>query len=90
MSPQRCAVIDGELVLEWPATHVVFDGNQLRDNCRCAECRYLALTGIAHKSNEAVKVLAASPLGYGLQLHFSDGHQRGVFPWACLLSLATP
>ncbi len=92
MTPQRCAIIDGKLLLEWQTSHVELDGTTLRSNCRCAECRFLTLTNDArtiYRSNagEAITILAASPLGYGVQLHFSDGHNRGVFPWAYLADI---
>jgi DUF971 family protein len=35
-----------------------------------------------------VRVTAFGPTGYGVQLVFSDGHARGIFPWAYLASLA--
>lgn len=94
MMPQRCAVIDGKLVLEWHDAQVALDGATLRSNCRCAECRYIALTNDALATDnaihhEAVTVLAASPMGYGVQLHFSDDHRRGVFPWSYLFGIGT-
>jgi DUF971 family protein len=31
-----------------------------------------------------VQVIELNPQGYGLQLVFSDGHERGIYPWAYL------
>ncbi len=87
MTPKRCAVIDGRLVLDWGESHIEFDGTTLRSHCRCAECRYITLTKSETMGHEAVIILAASPLGYGVQLHFSDGHNRGVFPWSYLADI---
>lgn len=88
MSLQQCAIVRGHLHITWDEISAEFDGNQLRRQCRCAECRALALRGEPIASAESVQILAASPLGYGLQLHFSDGHNRGVFPWSYLRELA--
>lgn len=30
------------------------------------------------------------PMGYGVQLIFSDGHERGIFPWTWLERFAPP
>ncbi|MGF6200980.1 gamma-butyrobetaine hydroxylase-like domain-containing protein [Pseudomonas laurylsulfatiphila] len=34
-----------------------------------------------------VRVIELNPQGYGLQLVFSDGHERGIYPWAYLAGL---
>jgi DUF971 family protein len=37
-----------------------------------------------------VNLAAAEPVGqYALNLRFSDGHERGIYPWALLRELAT-
>lgn len=33
---------------------------------------------------------AMVPMGYGVQLVFSDGHDRGIFPWAWLERFVPP
>jgi DUF971 family protein len=35
-----------------------------------------------------VRVIDLHSQGYGLQLIFSDGHDRGIFPWPYLAQLA--
>ena len=35
-----------------------------------------------------VRIIAVEPVGYGVQLVFSDGHARGIYPWAYLAELA--
>lgn len=87
MRPDAFAVRENNLVMRWHDREVVFDGDFLRANCRCAGCRYLDVTD-NKSSHENIGVLAVSPMGYGLQLHFSDGHNRGVYPWQYLHSLA--
>ena len=58
----------------------------LRSSCRCAECsrERLSLNGPAPIS-PTVKIVAIEFVGrYAVQLCFSDGHQRGIFPWPML------
>lgn len=87
MSMSNCAVIDGNFSFDWNDRQIELSGAQLRQHCRCAECRYQQLTGGEKNNTDDVSVLAASPLGYGVQLHFSDGHNRGVFPWSYLVEI---
>ncbi|MBH8614570.1 DUF971 domain-containing protein [Pseudomonas mohnii] len=35
-----------------------------------------------------VRVIDLHSQGYGLQLIFSDGHDRGIYPWPYLAQLA--
>jgi DUF971 family protein len=64
---------------------------RLRSACKCAWCE-----GHRRRApNEAttcdpdVQLTTVTPVGdVGLQLHFSDGHDRGIYPWAYLQSLA--
>ena len=61
----------------------------LRSRCRCAECRSLAQRGIAVETGENVSVIEAAAYGpNAVQLVFSDGHNRGIFPFAYLRELA--
>jgi len=84
MMPNALAVRDGKLLLRWGDADFEFAGDNLRVRCRCAECRADALRGTVSSSDSDIKVLAITPLGYGLQVHFSDGHNRGIYPWAYL------
>jgi len=88
VSVQTCAVAAGKLVIDGEDGPVALNGTQLRRACRCAQCRALALTGSAVSVPAGITVVAASPLGYGVQLHFSDGHNRGIFPWSYLAELS--
>ena len=88
MNPHSCAIHDGRLLLEWADERIELEGSLLRNKCRCSECRALFLKG-TRTALENISVTAATPLGYGLQLHFSDGHNRGVFPWSYLMQIAT-
>ncbi|RKP56062.1 gamma-butyrobetaine hydroxylase-like domain-containing protein [Pararobbsia silviterrae] len=64
-------------------THV-----QLRAACPCADCRTLRLRGNDVEANPDVVLTGIEPAGYGVQLVFSDGHARGIYPWPYLEALA--
>lgn len=60
----------------------------LREACRCATCRGDRMRN-TFAPDDQVRLLEARPFGVaGLQLVFSDGHSRGLFPWDYLRSLA--
>jgi DUF971 family protein len=88
MSLNNCGVIDGKFVFGWNEGQLELSGALLRRHCRCADCRYQSLTGNPAVASDAIEILAVSPLGYGVQIHFSDGHNRGVYPWSYLLEIA--
>lgn len=61
----------------------------LRVECPCAECKghtpdqAQVITG-----KEDVRVVDVAPVGnYAVQLHFSDGHNTGIFTWEYLRML---
>lgn len=78
----------------------------LRRACPCAGCRRARqgkslneqLNGksgdlLEREEDAAPEDLALTgmvPMGYGVQLVFSDGHDRGIFPWAWLERFAPP
>jgi DUF971 family protein len=94
MKPEAFAVRDTHLFLSWKDVKILLDGMYLRASCRCAECRSSKMTGVLKITapDEIVRPNAAlqaiTPMGYGLQLHFSDGHNRGIYPWRYLRELA--
>jgi DUF971 family protein len=60
----------------------------LRERCPCAECRQGRRTGGLAGAVADVAVLAALPCGpNAVQLQFSDGHDRGIFPFPYLREL---
>jgi DUF971 family protein len=64
-------------------------GNFLRDRCRCAECVALRRAGGHVVASDRTRIVGIVPVGNGaVQLLFSDGHARGIFPWAWLRQLA--
>jgi DUF971 family protein len=58
---------------------------RLRDACRCAGCTRARVDGRAAPADATIAVSAIDPVGgYGVNLGFSDGHGRGIFPWLYL------
>ena len=83
--------VDGNarmLTLSWPDGAVQsVDHVHLREACPCAECRRMRLSGHAMCPPDGVIVTEVRSMGYGVQIVFSDGHARGIFPWPYLSQL---
>jgi len=95
--PHHVTLQHAKLKLSWSDRETTLDGPLLRAACRCAQCRRVRLKAgdsidapLSPSAADAkeVTVTAAVSMGYGLQLHFSDGHDRGIFPWSYLRELA--
>lgn len=77
-----------QLRLNWPdGREQVLAHAELRRQCPCSQCRAFRLRGTPPMVDERVRVIELNPQGYGLQLVFSDGHERGIYPWAYLADL---
>lgn len=62
--------------------------DRLRMHCRCAVCTRARIDG-TFIAAEGVRIEQVTPIGqYGVNLAFSDGHTRGIFPVAYLAELA--
>ena len=72
----------GRLDLSWAdGTTSSWTHAALRAACRCAECSARRRAGLAVEADEWVRVVAIEPVGaYGLNLGFTDGHRRGIYP----------
>lgn len=80
-------IAGGTVDIGWPdgtvqrISHAV-----LRRHCPCADCRATrAGEGRLPDISTATRITGIVPVGvYAVQLVFSDGHERGIFPWAYL------
>jgi len=77
------AARDG-LVLTWGAEDPIpFAAEALRASCRCAWCTRQRAD---HRFPDAFPGIAITHLAlvadYALNLHFSDGHARGIYPFS--------
>ncbi|UQR67912.1 DUF971 domain-containing protein [Bradyrhizobium sp. C-145] len=59
----------------------------LRLSCKCAHCTRARFDGRFPKAFPGIAITGIGDLGYGLNLSFSDGHNRGIYPKPYLLSL---
>ncbi|WP_028218193.1 DUF971 domain-containing protein [Paraburkholderia oxyphila] len=90
----------GALTLVWPGgERQRLPLASLRRACPCAGCRRARLGGHMNgdvsdlpddSAHDNLTLSAMVPMGYGVQLVFSDGHDRGIFPWAWLERFAPP
>lgn len=61
----------------------------LRERSRDADSVRIAVNGWAVPAARNIAITHIEPIGhYGLRLAFSDGHDRGIFPWAYLIEIA--
>ena len=77
-----------QLRLNWPDGREQLLGHaELRRQCPCSQCRAFRLKGLMPMVDARVRVTELNAQGYGLQLIFSDGHERGIYPWSYLSGL---
>jgi len=78
------------LHITWANARVcAFDAAWLRSQCRCSECTSASRAGRAPKTPPDLSLADVVPYGPGaVNLHFSDGHRRGIFPFAYLAMLS--
>jgi prepilin-type processing-associated H-X9-DG protein len=97
--PFNPAAVPETIVLATGGTHVRLtwpDGERaeisagfLREACRCAWCTRARHEGTFAPSFDSVAIERLSPIGgYAVNIAFSDGHARGIYPWAYLRMLA--
>lgn len=64
------------------------NAERLRTACRCAHCRRAQYENTFPERFDGVAIDRCEPMGhYGINIVFSDGHARGIFPWTYLASL---
>ena len=61
---------------------------QLRLSCKCAHCTRARFDNRFPGTFPGIAITEIGDLGYGLNIAFSDGHNRGIYPKPYLLSLA--
>jgi DUF971 family protein len=91
-TPQEIALAgDGTVlrVMLGTGEQVAFEADKLRAACRCAHCRRARIDGVFPAAFERVTIRRFAPMGrYAINIVFSDGHERGIFPWSYLSELA--
>jgi DUF971 family protein len=73
----------------WPdGRQIRLGAARLRAACRCADCVRARADG-APVATASITILAVQPYGPHVgRVTFSDGHDRGLFPWSWLLEIA--
>ena len=61
----------------------------LRLACKCAHCTRARIDGRFPEAFPGIAITGIGDLGYGLNISFSDGHNRGIYPKPYLLKLVT-
>lgn len=77
-----------QLIISWQdGQEHVFTYRELRAACRCARCRANQVRGHLVLVDADLQLEKINNLGQGLQFVFSDGHERGIYPWQYLFEL---
>jgi DUF971 family protein len=74
------------LSVTWESgTTTVYPATLLRENARDASSVRFAVNGWNVPAAAGLTITGVEPIGnYAVRLTFSDGHDRGIFPWAYL------
>lgn len=88
----RLAAARDALVLTWDGgAPVPVSAEMLRLNCRCAWCTRQRADGRFPTAFPGIAITHLAPVAdYALNLHFSDGHERGIYPFSTFRALAAP
>ncbi|HET7794885.1 MAG TPA: DUF971 domain-containing protein [Rhizobacter sp.] len=80
----------GQLEMAWAdGRRVRFTVRGLRAACKCAGCEKRRRDGQPPQAPADTALTQIHPIGdMGVQLVFSDGHDRGIYPWPYLHQLS--
>lgn len=79
----------GRLSLKWGDGQTQWiDNATLRERCPCSTCRRLTHSDHAARIEPHLAIVDVQPMGYGVQILFSDGHAQGIYPWDYLAGIA--
>lgn len=81
----------GSFCLQWPDGDAVsLHAETVRANCRSAKAVRERLDTARRTDFSGITIAGIETIGaYGLNIRFSDGHDRGIYPWAFLRELAS-
>ncbi len=84
--------VSHDLASLWVTTsdqrQLTFTAETLRGACKCAHCTRARFDERFPQRFPGIAIVEVADLGYGLNISFSDGHNRGIYPKAYLASLA--
>lgn len=78
------------LTLVWPDGLVAdLAARTLREDCQSAGSKRTRLAGLDVQAAEGLRIAAVRAIGsYAVNIVFSDGHDRGIYPWPQLRGLS--
>ncbi len=93
MSPSNIQLAQDRrsLSIEWGdgSEHTV-TAAVLRAHCPSSRARRDRLDGMEAPASDGITIAMIQPIGrYAINLAFSDGHDRGIYPWSLLRDLAS-
>jgi DUF971 family protein len=96
-APEQIEISAGgaQLRLSWPhQPDIVLAAGRLRAACKCAPCVRARFDGDFPRQVDDVAIAdvmiaeVATMGNFGLNMAFSDGHRRGIYPWPYLREIA--
>ena len=69
-------------------SRITLAAEKLRLSCKCAHCTRARFDERFPDRFPGIAIVEVADLGYGLNISFSDGHSRGIYPKSYLASLA--
>ncbi len=69
-------------------SRLTLTAEKLRLACKCAHCVRARFDSRFPERFPGLAIVEIGDLGYGLNIAFSDGHNRGIYPKSYLLALA--
>jgi len=80
--------LDG-LDLTMQGEQVRIAAGRLRAGCKCAHCVRARIDGVFPERFDGIAIVQVAPIGdYAINIGFSDGHARGIYPWGYLVELS--
>ena len=78
------------LDIEWQSgEHDFLDARQLWRDCPSAHARRRRMDHPHLEPNPNLQIVSLTPIGlYAINIAFSDGHARGIYPWSLLRQFA--
>lgn len=79
------------LDIEWQSGERNFlEARQLWRDCPSAHARRRRLDRPTIVPDASLRIVSVAPIGlYAINITFSDGHDRGIYPWTLLREFAT-
>ena len=76
--------------IEWQSgKHDLLDARQLWHNCPSAQARRRRMDHPSLEPADDLRIVSVTPIGlYAINIAFSDGHARGIYPWPLLRQFA--